>query len=544
MITGSSTGSPFPFEDFTNTAELEFDQASTAGGRIAYGKSPERSLWPGLLSSSSSSTPNSQLLMRNPGQLSMPSCGMPLAKALQDHSSTLVEYYFKEVCGMMSCYDSQMNPYRTTISNSWSSSVSLYYTTQSMAAACLSEVSPGFSSVGRQLRDQAVLSFPGASGDKSHVMENSYLLSLVMLGMSLCWHDPNDVGQKQFEMLAGMDLSLDNGSTTGTTLSLADRQQRYFFYNSLIYWQMLLAFVTDREYHIPSVLPTHSEPALSTGIVPDDLRTPHPQTGIGIDVQRLVGKVGTLVRKERRRIRSRRVASRRDIDQAELAIKEAEVLHSQLCEINFPQESTIVDSGDELTPASHLVNIAEAYRCTGLLQLYRNFPDLLVPYLSCSDPGNLLMAVGSMDQSQSGVGDENAVNSWLVCLALHIVDLVQQIPISSRSRSIQPLLLVSISSDLALGRGTYSAASAIIAPVASIASSHRFQIPPTDLEVLSARKSVISRLSSLQNILAAKPIRMMLQLVNETWAQMEDSQEEEVYWMDVMIDKGYETLMG
>lgn len=44
-------------------------------------------------------------------------------------------------------------------------------------------------------------------------------------------------------------------------------------------------------------------------------------------------------------------------------------------------------------------------------------------------------------------------------------------------------------------------------------------------------------------MLAAKPIRQMLLLVKETWACMESDQSD-VYWMDVMIEKGYTTLMG
>jgi hypothetical protein len=63
------------------------------------------------------------------------------------------------------------------------------------------------------------------------------------------------------------------------------------------------------------------------------------------------------------------------------------------------------------------------------------------------------------------------------------------------------------------------------------------------LEVLQARKIVLSRLSAFENILAAKPIRRMLMLVKKTWACM-DEEKKDTYWMDVMMDNGYETLMG
>lgn len=461
-------------------------------------------------------------------------CEMPLAHALQDHSSVLVEYYFKEVCGMMSCYDSQLNPYRTTISDIWSRSPSLYYVTQSMAAACLSEVSPKFTSIGRRLRDQA-----GSCLSKEiqqSQIETSSLLALVMLGMSRCWHSPGDVGQSEFELLAKIVSSSKSGQSG---IALADEEMRQFFYNSLVYWQVLLAFVVDRGSNIQDI--TQPKP-----IQPDCLEVhaphiPHPQTGVGVEVEMLVGKVGSLVRRERRRIQSRRFASRNDIDQAQKAILEAEQLQVQLCAIQLPLENTIVNSGDDMTPGDHLVRIAEAYRCTGLLQLYRNFPDLLLPSASLYDPTQEFTTLSSTPGA-SLADFTPRQSASLIYLALHILDLVESVPVTSTSRSIQPFLLVSICSELALDRASCSVAGAQRLPVASLALSQRLNTPLTEIDILRARRSIISRLSSFENTLAAKPIQQMLKLVKETWAWMENN--EDVYWMDVMMAKGYEVLMG
>jgi hypothetical protein len=331
----------------------------------------EERLWPA--NTMGPSQVYSQALTRvEPNQASEQVIEMPLAQALQDHSSVLVEYYFKEVCGMMSCYDSPMNPYRTTISNMWSGSQSLYYITQSMAAACLSEVSPTFASVGHRLRDQAMICLSREA--KIAELETSSLLALVMLGMSLSWHDPDSLGQPQFDVLARKVMSAE---ARGDPLALADKKKEFFFYNSLVYWKMLLSFVTDMDPNMRSAQP---QPIPPDSLDKHEPRMPHPQTGIGIEVQELVASVGSLVRKERKRLRTRRFVSKDDIQQAQDAIITSERLHAELCTIELPQEGDIVDAGDDLTPAIHLVNIAEAYRCTGLLQLYRNFPDLLVPF--------------------------------------------------------------------------------------------------------------------------------------------------------------------
>lgn len=439
---------------------------------------------------------------------------------------------------MMSCYDSQMNPYRTTISNIWSGSPSLYYITQSMAAACLSEVSPKFSSIGLQLQRQAALCL--SKEIRETQIETSSLLALVMLGMSRCWHTPGEIGQSEFEMLAEIVLS---SNTCEGSISLADEQKRFFFHNSLVYWQVLLAFVSDREPNIPSTRQNQPQPAQSDRLELHEPCIPHPQTGVGIEVQMLVTKVGSLVRKERKRIRARRVASRNDIDQAEKAILEAEQLQSQLCAINLPRRSAIVDSGDNMTPADHLLKIAEAYRCTGLLQLYRNFPDLLPPFLSLHDPTHEFIAFSPNSDTSPGLDAGFPENACLIYLALHILDLVQDIPVSSTSRSIQPFLLVSICSELALDRTGCSTNAAQRLPLASLASSPRLRTPVTEFDILHARRSIILRLSSFENMLAAKPIRQMLLLVKETWAAMEMNQQD-AYWMDIMMEKGYETLMG
>jgi hypothetical protein len=59
------------------------------------------------------------------------------ARSLNDPASILVEFYFKETAQLFSCYDSSMNPFRTTVSRQWNSSPLLYKTLSFMAAASL-----------------------------------------------------------------------------------------------------------------------------------------------------------------------------------------------------------------------------------------------------------------------------------------------------------------------------------------------------------------------------------------------------------------------
>ena len=325
-------------------------------------------------------------------------------------------------------------PYRAIISNIWSGSPALYYITQSMAAACLSEMSPKFSSIGLRLQKKAALCLSG--NICGHQTETSSLLALVMLGMSRCWHNPGDVGQSEFDTLARIILSSE-ACESGT--GVVDEKQTIFFHKSLVYWQVLLSFVSDREPYVQAIEQNQPQPARPDKLESHDPHIPHPQTGVGIDVQILLTNVGSLVRRERKRIHSRRFASRNDINQAHIAILEAEQLQFQLSAIQLPHENAIADSGDDMTPVDHLLKIAEAYRCTGLLQLYRNFPDLLLPYGSFRDPAQGFITFSPIPGNSPSSQPRLPEDAGLIYLAMHILDLVQDIPVSS-NESINPAI--------------------------------------------------------------------------------------------------------
>lgn len=70
-------------------------------------------------------------------RMSLPS--KPIAQFTGDN---LVEHYFAEVCPLYSCFDSELNPFRTLVSELWSTSSTIYYTIQSMAAANLANHYP------------------------------------------------------------------------------------------------------------------------------------------------------------------------------------------------------------------------------------------------------------------------------------------------------------------------------------------------------------------------------------------------------------------
>ncbi|KAI9369925.1 fungal-specific transcription factor domain-containing protein [Aspergillus egyptiacus] len=478
-----------------------------------------------------------------------------IPQPLNNPSWTLIEYYFKEVAALFSSYDSQMNPFRTTVSRLWGSSLAMCRTMQSMAAATLVNDFPQFGPMGKKMRNEAIEII-----SKEKTMDDKSLLALLMLGQTASWHDPKDLGISFFNLLR---RHLDSAALAKLTNPTSRGNNYQFFEEALVYWEMLLSFVAD-DSAVLSAPPSPSNIAESFVLQ----RVPHPWTGIARDTQFTVQEAGRLVRTERKRIRARRFTSQADIAETQLALEKARELEERLLSLAHPSEAEIVSPGDDETPVWHLLTMAEVYRCTGLLQLYRAFPDLLqrrlplqhhsphqqhqptvqsphqpfsAPHPSSNpntswfpDPSSSCLPP-SQPPSSANPQDPSYYDSWLTEFALTTLSRLKTIPLESRTRCLQPLLLVASSSELRLPANPHPSDLNLSGNGPCI-SSHA-------LEVSRTRRFILGRLTSFLHVLAPKPISVCLQLVNEVWRRM-DGGDTEVYWMDVMIEKGWETTMG
>ncbi|KNG90742.1 hypothetical protein ANOM_000887 [Aspergillus nomiae NRRL 13137] len=470
-----------------------------------------------------------------------------IPQPLNNPSWTLIEYYFKEVAALFSSYDSQMNPFRSTVSRLWGSSLAMCKTMQSMAAATLVNDFPQFGPLGRKLRNEAVDIIA-----KETVLDDKSVLALLMLGQTASWHDSKDLGISFFNLLRN------HLETRPLEIANSERGNNHqFFQEALVYWEMLLSFVADDT----AVLSGNTAADPGGPLVLQ--RIPHPWTGIARDTQSTVQEVGRVVRCERKRIRARAFTSQADIAQAQKAIEKARELEERLLELAHPAEAEIVSPGDDETPVWHLLTMAEVYRCTGLMQLYRVFPDLLRrrlssqhpssqsynqqpsatprdPFLSVDTAPDLLNSAWFepmyLRPESNPPNDPETLpgtyyDSWLTEFALTTLSRLKTIPIESRTRCLQPFLLVASSSELRLPRSEVSLDNS-----SPNISSHA-------IEVSRTRQFVLGRLTSFLHVLPPKPIDVCLQLVREVWKRM-DAGESNVYWMDVMIEKGWETTMG
>lgn len=471
----------------------------------------------------------------------------------------LVEYYFSYVCQIFSSFDGTLNPFRSTVGRLWDGSAPIYYAIQSMAAAYLSHHFPRMAPVGVQMQRETFKCLYQASQAGRDPLDNldKTLLTVLLVGQTTAWHNPKDLGLvhlKAAKRLNRRRLEQQDGSEDSKA-----RRQNEFFEQCILYWDMLAGYVEDDidefgfgEFNLSSdsTSSPESEPSqLSEGTGTKVF--PHPWTGVSPKVQKLFAQVGRLVRSYRKTLSLEAASSLNflNLDMAfdfpgdSLATIEAKAkaqgLEEELLSFEPPSVSSLIDAGDENTPVQQYLILAEAFRCTALLEIYRVFPAILskrVPFT------NDFAAAGTEDTEQLAnilpfPTSQCAPDDFLVSLAIHTISLLEKIPSTSGTRCLQPILIIAAASELRFFSFSTTPLSDPFAPSTVFNS-----LTSREVDIAAARKFVVSRLQEYTLSLPAKPILKALQLVQETWERGDQGQE--VYWMDVMDGMGWKTIFG
>ena len=129
-------------------------------------------------------------------------------------------------------------------------------------------------------------------------------------------------------------------------------------------------------------------------------------------------------------------------------------------------------------------------------------------------------------------------NNWLTEFAITTISRLKTIPLESRTRCLQPFLLVASCSELRLPPQSHSEEDE-----SANDSTETPTVSMEAIEVSQTRRFILGRLTSFLHVLPPKPINVCLRLVKEVWKRM-DRGETDAYWIDVMIEKGWETTMG
>ncbi|KAK8204969.1 fungal-specific transcription factor domain-containing protein [Phyllosticta capitalensis] len=458
--------------------------------------------------------------------------------SLVDPAMKLVNYYFSNVCPLYSAFDSALNPFRSAVGQIWDSSQSVYYAIQSMAAAQLANFYPEMIFTGLEMQRKAYQSLQDEMQLVTAGCQSSdrALLTLLLLGPSASWHDSSDLGLSHLSAARALIYPrLIAPVPPGNNLL---RRRNQFFEEALIYWEMLIGFV-EPECTSSNIGPLGLASSFLGGNSDSPTAQarkllPHPWTGIAPKVQTIFAEVGRLIRQERlskSRDRANRStafgmmpASSFRTGRAKAAADNlawATVLEDHLLSASLPTTEDLIDPGDVNTTRADFVAIGEAYRCAGLLELYRVFPSLLRKRLGAAHPPTTTTASAAPPPTASQTSATDA-RSFLNSLALHILSMLESLPSSSGTMSTQPILLVAAASELRY-----------------VTSLDYWDFDAGAAAVRHARSFVMERLREFSKRLPRRPLERMMELVEEVWRRGGDT-----FWVDVMLEKGWQTVMG
>ncbi|ETN39425.1 uncharacterized protein HMPREF1541_05648 [Cyphellophora europaea CBS 101466] len=434
----------------------------------------------------------------------------------QYSDTDLVDHYFSQVCRLYALFDSTKNPFRALVGHNWDSSGSISLAIQSMSCAHLANSNPAMERIGLNKQRQARISIHNdlqlwRSGS---ISADRVLLAILLLGPTTSWHNASDIGLEHLNIareLINAKLSQQRQPSDEKARSLEQ-----FFLHAMIYWEMMIAFVDSKD-NVFSADPDALEASLQQlnlntdgppSTPPQEVVKPHPWTGIAPHVQMLFAEVGRIMR--------RRVNNAHGPLATESEQRWAAAVENALKAAEIPTSAFVLGSEDQNTPEDHLVQLAEAYRCAGLLQIYHVFPSVLTARLQDGDDENpITPTTESMDD-------------YRIALAIHTLELVEALPISSGTSCLHPILVLTAGSELRYGTTS---------PLPG------FLDQQTDQRIVVARDFAEQRLLDLANRLPKKPYLRMLDIMKETWLQM-DMFGTPTHWMQVMYERGWETIMG
>ncbi|RSL70886.1 hypothetical protein CEP53_001774 [Fusarium sp. AF-6] len=368
-----------------------------------------------------------------------------LTKPLTHIPTALVEHWFRYICPTRSTFDSETNYNRRLAFNTWSTSEAVFYTLQAISAAY------SMPHLSKDLRAQAVAAvnheMTRIRGVQSAMVTVDIVFAVFKLGTSLSGRP--DSGGHSWSELAHKLLT-----AWGMQLSAADMLLHAYFCQALTYWEMVLA-------------------AIGGGSILHRFERKRWKYEASA---RLRGNHGTAID---------------DLYDISLAHE----LQGELLAMDFDTlvlmdevNGYFIETRDDKTPISHLLQTAEAYRQAALLQLHLAFNHLSTDTTPRAD--------------------------FLLGLVLRLLGTLEQIPLDSGSRTIHSMLYLSAAAGLRHLEDTMSPKSCL-------------------LEISSARQLVSTRLDSLPNYASGGT----LQFVKSVWRQHE-ADRNWVYWRDVLEELG------
>ncbi|RDW87969.1 hypothetical protein BP6252_00001 [Coleophoma cylindrospora] len=479
--------------------------------------------------------------------ISSPSSPSPSTTSKYE-ATDLINYYFSNICSLFSAFDGPKNPFRTTAYNICSKSALIHASLQSISAASLAKSNSVTQPDAKQFQKEAFRQLRIKLRESNMTIKTNQeeiLLSLLLVGPTTSWHSPDDFGYPHYKMAVSLLTQKIDSAANSPSASLDNTNS--FYSEALIYWWMLLCFISEEDLPMPPVCP-------HLGLDPNSplsslLRYPHPFTGVSPEVRTLFGRAGRLILAQRRRIHRTKFVSKAAIRAAVQEMETASELEQGLLSLVFPDPSQIASSGDSEATPNDFILVAESFKCAGLLLLYRTFPDLL---------GTRLQTVFTSVTMESNANTIYEKQRWLTSFAIHTLELLEATSSTGgipSIQSLQPIILLPIACELRFPPRSHTVASKTDASSSGLShylnvllelSPEGDEVANQDKDheaVLSARKRIQKRITIVTNSLPAVTSQRLVSIIIETQKRM-DNGDENVFWVDVMLERGWYAMFG
>lgn len=477
-----------------------------------------------------------------------------------------VDYFTQTICKAVSAFDSDCNSLRKLAISRVKESLLFFSLFRFITAAFLnSSTSKGNGNI--IVRNAQVEILQRLRNEVAHLDHSKptkiedTLLAVIMFGLSVNWDGSNSPSIVHYNGA----VRLYHYAYPSSAVPPEQGSRQDFALYALAYWWMGLGFITDvTEYCV--LEPPLPEIGYHDNQARRDRRTPHPLVGVCPEAQILLGRVGRLVHNQRVRSRKNYFITVTTLQTDLEALQEAQRLEKAALSLTLPEKDNYMDISDPDTPMVDLFNIAEVYRLSALILLYRTFPDLLDSRFS--------LATECVSSGQSEV----ARLSWVTMLAAYALELLGQNSLRSGTRSIEQILLVIIAGELrqSLTSVDLSTSSAtadpdfeglrgamFASPICTALSTDQYtrlrifeeevdcyqdmskdfsDNNPAAEYISEARTTVLKRLRAIREILPYKSLDMVEELILKTWAQ-QGYEQGQVFWMDVMIENDWKFLL-
>lgn len=444
----------------------------------------------------------------------------PTARFSAEH---LVKHYFTDVCALISCFDSQTNPFRTLVAEELARSSTVSLSIQSMSIAHLANHYLYMAPLGMAKRSQAwkLLQSDLRRHRAGQMPLETVLLSLLLLGSSSSWHQPTNLG------LPYLYITRTLMQGYFRTVRGAKQQTRMkdekFFVDALMQWEMLASFLDP--------FPMGGFPGYGMPKPPvsgdEGRKVPHPWTGVNTELFFALAEVGRVLR--RRQKKAPTISDSDDPDSLQANDERwAAELERFLCSVRLPTSDDILDYGDRDTPKSDLIRAAHGHRYVGLLEIYRAFPHL---YENRRNTAASLPSLYNRDFNESidHSGYPTMLDSSLCAISGEVLESLREISISSSACRLLPLIIVSCACQLRFPNQSQLAEQA--------------QDDRND-QVVDARYFVESRMLALSTRYPQRQILQILDIVKEVWDRLDNDQVDNTHWMDVMHERHLQTLLS